>query len=283
MSQRAARRRQERASRSTQGQGGRFNPRLMAVATVVLAAVLIFGVWYSTRGNRSDVDPDVAGSVLAGALTMGSEDAPVTVVEFGDYKCPGCRIFDELIFPVLHEEYIEPGLVRFQFIHFPFLGPDSVTAAVAVKAVQQQDPEAAWNLHHALFANQGSQNVQWATRAYVAELARQVAPDIDHDQLAEDLSDRDISGAVRRESDYTRRLGVNATPSLMVNGQLVEGPNYEDLRQAIEEALAETGGGSGDAPADEADADGGDAGAAEDAGDTVDGGEEPAIDDVAEN
>lgn len=264
MSQRAARRRQERASRATQGRGGGFNPRVMAVATILVAAVLIVGVWYSTRGSRSEVDPDVAGSVLAGALTMGAEDAPVTVVEFGDYKCPGCRIFDQLIFPVLHEEYIEPGLVRFQFIHFPFLGPDSVTAAVAVKAVQQQDPEAAWNLHHALFENQGRQNVQWATRAYIAELARQVAPDIDHDKLAEDLTNRDISAAVRRESEYTRRMGVNATPSLMVNGQLVDGPNYEDLRQAIDAALAEAGATQEEAPADDAGDAGADAGAAED-------------------
>lgn len=244
MSQRAARRRQARVdttrgtNRAKRDQGPKFNPRLITIITAGVALALVLAVWLVNRSGDPGPAQGTAGSVLAGALSMGPADAAVTVVEFGDYKCPACRNFDVSVYPQLYEDYIAPGRIRFQYVHFPFLAPDSITAALATKAVQKQDPAAAWLYHHALFAAQGSQSVEWATRPFLLDLATSVAPDLDHDQLAADLGDKAISAAVRSELDYTRRLGINVTPSVMVNGSLVASPTYEDVRQAIDDALA---------------------------------------------
>lgn len=247
MSDRAARRRRQRAQRA-QGSGSRreetsrFNPRLITILSALVALALIAGVWYTNRdgggsglgaGTQADAD-----TVLANALTLGSPDAPVEVVTFGDYKCPACKMYEEGVFPQLHRQYIEPGLVRYKHLQYPFLAPDSITAAIATRAVQVQDAEAAWAFHDALFENQGDQSREWATPDFLRNLARQVAPHLDHERFSQDMGDNEVSGAVRQELNYGRSLGVNATPTVFVDGQMTERPGWSNVQSAIDAALA---------------------------------------------
>ena len=65
--------------------------------------------------------------------SLGKDDAPVKVVEFGDFKCPACRTWDVTVLPRLKEEYIDKGKVQLYFINFPFIGKDSDLGASLVK------------------------------------------------------------------------------------------------------------------------------------------------------
>ncbi|HEY8393812.1 MAG TPA: DsbA family protein, partial [Thermaerobacter sp.] len=172
----------------------------------------------------------------------GSPEAPVTVVEFSDFKCPYCRDFTLEVFPRLKEEYIDTGKVRFYFINYPFLGPDSDTAAIATEAVFAQNPEGVWPFIDAVMEQQGPKDEVWATPEFLVQVAAEAVPGLDRDRLLADLQDERYRDEVERDRRIAERLGVRGTPSLFVNGKFVADWSYEGLKAAIDEALAGTGG-----------------------------------------
>lgn len=239
MSQRAARRRRERAARSQTGRGRqKMNPKLLTAITVVGAILIAVGLWYSATSGGGTFTEE---TVLAGALTWGSEDAPVTIVEFGDYMCPFCRTWNENEFQRVYQEFVEPGLASFKYVHYPFLDAQSYDGAHATKAIQNQDPEAAREFHNALFAAQKSQGVRWMTQDLINDLAERAAPNIDHKRFNEDRRSREVMAEVKNERDWTRSIGINSTPSILVNGERLEGNGFDVIKAAVEEALAEAG------------------------------------------
>jgi len=68
---------------------------------------------------------------IAAALTLGRPDAPVTIVEFGDYQCTSCGAFARDTEPVLIRRYVDTGVVRLLWRDFPWVDAQSVRAAVA--------------------------------------------------------------------------------------------------------------------------------------------------------
>src|SRR5699024_1121871 len=111
---------------------------LTIVAAVAVVVLLAAGVFFSERGQDS-ADPasgssagqspaegsmseDEVGLVRrdADAVTaMGDVDAPVVLIEYSDYRCPFCGAFARDTMPVLIEEYIETGQLRFEWRDFP--------------------------------------------------------------------------------------------------------------------------------------------------------------------
>lgn len=217
----------------------RGTSRFLTVATIVIIVVGLGIAWYFSSSNTTS---DAAAAVLldlTGQPVLGSPEAPVAVVEFGDYKCPYCKAFHESVVPQLLSEYIETGKVKFSYFHFPFIGPDSTTAAIAAMAVYKQDPEAFWTFHDAIFARQGDERVRWATEEFLLNLAATVVPHIDRELMAEDLKSRELATAVRGSADLARSLGVTGTPTVFVNGVNISFRSYADIKAAIDQALLE--------------------------------------------
>ena len=179
---------------------------------------------------------------------LGSPDAPVTVVEFADFKCPYCRDFTLHEFPRFKAAYVDTGKVRFYFINYPFIGPDSDTAAEALEAVYAQDPEGAWAFIERVMQRQGPEDQQWATPEFLVELAREAVPSIDAERLAADLRARRYRDEVEADRAIARQVGVQGTPAIFVDGRFVDDWSFEGLKAAVEEALARRQGGA--APGD---------------------------------
>ena len=83
-------------------------------------------------------------------------DAPVTIVEFSDYQCPFCRRFYATTLPAIKKEYIDAGKVRYVFRDFPLeeLHSHARKAAEAAHCAGEQGKY--WQMHDALFQNQGT-------------------------------------------------------------------------------------------------------------------------------
>jgi protein-disulfide isomerase len=149
----------------------------------------------------------------------GSADAPIRVVEYGDFECPYCRAAA----PVLHELVDgSDGAVALVWRHFPLftVHPFALTAALAAEA----SGERFWQMHDLLFAHQD--------RLTDADLAA----------YAERIGARDVVGAPAQafrpavEADYRSGVaaGVRGTPTLFVGGQRYEGRvRLADLRTAL--------------------------------------------------
>lgn len=180
---------------------------------------------------------------------MGSENASVTVVEFGDYRCPFCREFEtgertgenlperKGTFEKIKKEYIETGKVKFYFINYAFLGSGSTTAAVAGECVANQDEEEFWKYHHAVYENQGPESEQWITNDLLMNIARNNTEGLDYEKLRSCISGQKTIDKVRDDLRIGNQNQVSSTPTVFVNGETVSNWRYNGLKSAIESEL----------------------------------------------
>jgi protein-disulfide isomerase len=213
-------------------------------AAVVLAVVLIL---LNLPGNDDD-HPDVVAvadphpGVQADGRALGDPNAPVTVVEYGDYQCPGCGQFARDLEPQLVEEYVKTGLVRFEFRDYAFLdqrsdGSESQDAAAA--AFCAADQGAFWPYHATLYNNQHGENEGAFTRDRLREMA--AALGLSTDQFDACLDDGTHAADVDASNQSAQELGLGGTPSFVVNGQVIDYTGYDSIAAAIDAALATAG------------------------------------------
>jgi diadenylate cyclase len=157
----------------------------------------------------------------------GPEDAPVTLVKYGDYECPYCG----QLHPVL-EELLERagGRVRFVFRHFPLdsVHPRARRAALAAEAAASQGRF--WEMHDLLYENQDELGEEDLTR-HAAELG------LDLRRFEEDLANDHHAWRIEEDRLGGERAGVGGTPALFVNGVRYAGPmDLDGLLAAVEDA-----------------------------------------------
>lgn len=168
--------------------------------------------------------------------TLGDQDAPIHIVEFADFKCPGCKKWDERVFPQIQQEYIDTGKAQFHFINFPFIGDDSDLGAAAGEAIYKQDHAAFWKFYDALYEAQQSTDQVWITEELLVRIVKEKLPEIDVKQFQKDLNSEAIQKKVQQDRDLALELKVQGAPTIYVNGNLVDA-NYDGIKKAIEEAL----------------------------------------------
>src|SRR3990167_3005650 len=89
-------------------------------------------------------------------FVLGDQNAPVTIIEYGDYQCPFCGKFFKETEPTLRENYIKTGKVKFVYRDFAFLGQESLWAANAAQCAGEQGKF--WEYHDYLYGNQNGEN-----------------------------------------------------------------------------------------------------------------------------
>jgi protein-disulfide isomerase len=203
------------------------------IILIILALVL--------KPNTNDSSNDKAVTFPYDQLpVVGSLDAPVKIVEFGDYKCPSCQTFSQQFKPQLMKDFVDKDLVSFYYMNYLVISPDgdSNTAALAAQSVYHQSNEEFWKYYHALYDNQKDENTEWATPEYLVELARQEKLDIDYDLLAEDIAKKTYQDEVDEHIKLASSNNVRSTPSIFINGNKFEVNNYDDLAKAINDEVA---------------------------------------------
>ena len=144
---------------------------------------------------------------------LGPEDAPVTLVEYGDYQCPFCADMHVMIKSIAKN--MGPQL-RFVFRHMPLLEmhPYAQHAAEAAEAAGAQGKF--WEMHDAIFLQQSELG---------SDLLHQIALKInlDIEQFTADLEARRYRPRVKRDFMGGMRSGVAATPTFFINGKRYEG------------------------------------------------------------
>jgi len=165
----------------------------------------------------------------------GPADAPVTLVEYGDFECPYCGMAAPIIKAA--QRKLGPRL-RFVYRHFPLSGPHPHArhaAEAAEAAAAQGGEDAFWAMHDALFANQHALD-----DASLARLAAGLG--LDGERVAADLAADRYAARVREDFRSGVRSGVNGTPTFYVNGVRYddawadEGRFIRALREAAEVA-----------------------------------------------
>ncbi len=233
---RPSRRAQRRLAEQQAARRRRFMLLGGAVAIAVTAVVVLILANRPTTGD--EVTPVQAvtsdyGDIPRDGRVLGDPNAPVLVVEWGDYQCPACLQFKQVLFPQLVQDYIATGKIRFEYRDFAFIGEESTLAAEAALCAQEQGKF--WEFHDTLFANQRGENVGSFTSARLERMAEIVG--LDMGQFNSCLDSRRHQGEVEAMRQEGQSLGVNATPTFFVNGQKLQIRYYQDLLNAIEAEL----------------------------------------------
>ena len=209
----------------------------VAVAIVLVAVVVAGGGGDDDNGGGS---PAAAKSALQGipqsGITLGSPDAPVTMVEFADLQCPFCAEYHQNVFPTLLRRYVRTGKVRLELHLLRFLGPDSDRLARVAAAASAQNRM--WQFVGLAYQRQGAENSGYATDDFINTLAADAGlASADAGSAAERL--------VRQGENQARSAGVESTPSFLIGptGGTLERFQPSDLTPGaftprIEEELA---------------------------------------------
>lgn len=228
MSSRVAQKEAARARRLEQEREAaareRRKQRLWLLGGVVAAAAVIVIVLVLVLSGGGAKGKGGGAGLLAGipeqGITLGNPNAPVTLVEFGDLKCPSCRAYSQTAFPALVKRYVRSGKVRMVFRVQHFVGqPPSDTLAAARMAEAAGLQNKLWPFAEAFYANQQDELTHYVTDGYLRKIAGKV-PGLD---VGRALAQRD-SPAVRAELDrsaalfarYANAGQFTGTPSFLV-------------------------------------------------------------------
>ncbi|MFI1470140.1 Na+/H+ antiporter NhaA [Streptomyces wuyuanensis] len=158
----------------------------------------------------------------------GSPDAPVTLVEYGDFECPYCGQAE----PVVRELLRDSGDVRYVWRHLPLddVHPHARAAAEAAEAAAEQNRF--WDMHDVLMEHQGALGA--------ADIVRYAdALGLDVERFRRDLRKRRGAARVAEDVESADLSGVSGTPSFFVNGRRYHGAyDVVGLKAAVKEARA---------------------------------------------
>jgi protein-disulfide isomerase len=168
---------------------------------------------------------------------LGSEDAPVRVVEFSDLGCNECRAFALETFPTLLTEFVDSGLVRWRFIpYFSGLQPNGEEGARAVECAAEQD--SFWPMHDMVYENQADWYLKRRPQRQFGRYAK--ALDLDSDAVGDCYKQKITVERTERNTAAALGAGVRATPTFFVNGRMVLGAlPIAQFRQLLEAARME--------------------------------------------
>jgi protein-disulfide isomerase len=156
------------------------------------------------------------------------------MVEYGDFRCPFCGKFAREVEPKLVERYVEDGTLRMEWRDFPYLGQESLAAALAARAAQEQGKF--WEYHDLLYENQSG----GFSDEKLIELARETGLDVE--EFESNFKRGEYEPLVRDDFLEGQRRGVSGTPTFVINGTVVAGAQPLGVfENAIERAEEEAG------------------------------------------
>jgi protein-disulfide isomerase len=206
-----------------------------AIATFTVAGAGTFLTHSFRQAKAQAGDPDQAVLAMAGPhgdVVLGSDKAPVTIIEYASMTCPHCAHFSEATFPELQKRYIDTGKVRFIFREFP-LDP---LAAAGFMLARCAGNDKFLPVIETLFAKQR----EWMVEKPIEPL-RGIAKQFGFTQDTFDacLANQKVLDGIQDVRDRAaEKLGVNSTPTFFVNGKKLTGDqSIDSLAKAIDPYL----------------------------------------------
>jgi protein-disulfide isomerase len=218
---------------------------LMIGGLLIVTAAITAAFISSSRVNISlndIIQPDIDLPILADRNALGDPNAPVVIEEYSDFGCSHCADFALGTKKLIEQEYIESGQVYLVFHSVGGLLGSPATLQAAEGAYCAADQNAFWPFHDLIFANQvvlfQNRNVDISrTLVQFAEIL-----DLDPDQFETCLTERKYKELAVQDEIGAAQLGIDGTPTFIVNGVMLRGNQpFESFQQVIEEELAKVG------------------------------------------
>ncbi len=158
--------------------------------------------------------------------TSGNPKGDITIVEFYDYQCGYCKMTEEAVRKVMHED----KNIRLVYKNYPILGQVSVIASRAALASVRQNKFVAF--HEALMDKK-----EHLTEPMIYDVAKSVG--IDVEKLKKDMNDDKVSKAIDDNMKLGNDVGVRGTPMFVINDQIYPGAmQYDQMKSAVKDVRA---------------------------------------------
>jgi protein-disulfide isomerase len=202
---------------------------------IPVAFALGLGAGYLLWGHTSNTAATDTGEVkrvtvsTEGEPSIGPEDAPITIVEFSDYQCAYCESWYQQTYVKLMDSY--PGKIRFVYRDLPLpMHSEAEPAAEAADCAAEQN--AYWKYHDALFSGKYTLG-HTAYEQYAADLG------LDTAAFSTCLDENRYKAEVEEDAADAADLGLNGTPSFVINGRILVGAQpFSAFKTIIDQELA---------------------------------------------
>lgn len=203
------------------------------IAFVLVLGLIIWGLVASMSKPSIGLDLGTPAPVTSADHITGPANAPVTLIEYGDFECPACGAYSSIIERLMVDA---STTLRIVFRHFPL--PQHLNAMIAAQASEAaSDQGKFWDMYRLLYANQDS----WANlsdpdaRAAFAGYASELG--LNAEQFRTDIDASSTKAVVTSEQAEGQSIALNYTPTFFVNGKAIENPqSYEAFKAVIDAA-----------------------------------------------
>jgi len=202
----------------------------LGIGAVIAVACIFFGIMMANMVDTEstqildEITINEIGSIKKPTFSsftdnsspiLGDSNAPLTLIEFGDYQCTFCnKFFHETIESIL-TNYVETGKVKILFKDFIVVGQDSMHAANAAHCANDQ--QMFWQYHSILYNNWAGEGTGWVSSEQLNKFANTL--ELDMDKFSNCISELKWKKLVNASHDDGIALGVTATPTFFVIDQ----------------------------------------------------------------
>ena len=197
-----------------------MNKKVVIVITfvVLVTAVAVTSVnYFTTLVEMQQYRPGMSGqtssiNLINGSPILGSETAPITIIEFGDYQCEYCYLWFHNTRADIIDNYIETGKAKLVFLDLPFLGRDSIIAAQATYCAEDQGKY--WDYHNTLYNFQEEIDSGWASKDRLIAFAFDLEMNLD--EFTDCMDTTKYGKRVKANYDEAIKHGVEQTPMFII-------------------------------------------------------------------
>jgi len=196
-----------------------------------------------TQQSPQPSAPQIFTVSFDGEPVKGNPDAPVTVVEFSDFQCPFCSRFFEQTLPLIEENYIDTGKIKFVYKDLPLdnLHPNARSAHIAAECADEEGKF--WEYHDVLFQKQAewqrlaSSDLDITLSQFAVDLGMQAA------NFEACMESQDIADEVNQDTLEAAQYGATGTPTFFIGTEkdgfikLVGAQPFAAFQRAIDEQL----------------------------------------------
>ena len=200
----------------------RNRARMSRILTIlaILVVVGLFATFFilNTQGKFPE-------RKIVDGLTAGDPNAPIEVVEYADFQCPGCQSAFTFLEPEIIKKYINTGKVFYTFEPFSFVGPESFRATEAAYCASDQGKF--WDYHDLVFSNWAGENQGAFSDNNLIKFASKI--DFNQDAFETCFNSGKYTQKVLDKSAEISAAGITSTPTFKVNGQVVRSSELLDV------------------------------------------------------
>ena len=167
-------------------------------------------------------------------ITVGNKDAKITIIAFESLTCSHCANFHKNVFPELKKEFLDTGIAKIEFRHFPL----DIAAFNASKVAQCKN-DGNSDILESLYANQQ----KWVKGSSIQEANKNLQKFLKNEGFSVDfdscVNNKEIEDFVLNDRiDGTKNFKVNSTPTIIINNEKFEKTlNYKNLKKALEKLI----------------------------------------------